>query len=261
MVDDHARELMNKELDGVNSPAESASLSRLLTQDPEAKGSFDDMRELQTLLGRVGTVEPPRPLHARIMNALPAPREQHRAAFSWNRVMDAFRLPAAKPAFVLTLLAGVIVGLTGTLLLTHRISGGDESISQVVGSALAFTPVTELTSVASTHVSVADAEFDLGLRRSSDAILIKIDGSSRRNLLIQVEFPGKELSLNSFHRFGGTGNGFLSSPGMVSLSAEGRTDVGFLFHAQTAPHQPVHVRLFDGPTLLAERTLELGQGN
>jgi hypothetical protein len=251
---------MNKEIDGTNSAEESARLSRLLTDDTEAKTLFEEMRELHKLLNSVGNVEPPRSLHAHIVNALPQPRQERGSAFSWNRFSGLFHIPAPRPAFVLTLLAGIVAGLAGDMLVFHQPTGSGESISQVVGTTLAVTPVNELTPLASTHVGINGADFTLELSRSGEAILVKVKGSTAKKLLVQLQFPENEISLNSFHRFGGEGNGFLSTPGILNLTAEGHTDIGFLFHAQVPANHPIHVRFFDGSALLAERARTVEKG-
>src|SRR5262245_26512642 len=66
-------ELIHREIDGANRPAESAACRALLEQDPEARALAADLRRLTALVERVGEREPPPRLKRAILAALPPP--------------------------------------------------------------------------------------------------------------------------------------------------------------------------------------------
>lgn len=255
MVDEHTRELMHKEIDGEATAAESHRLNAILAQDAGAKAFFDEMKDLNKFLGSARQLEPPASLHARIMNSLPASGRGTQPRRSLLSFLSEFRLPEFRPAFALTLLAGLILGLVGTLIYTHNMGSAPEMLSEVVGSSVARTPVSALSPAQEIHLGVPGAGFDLDLRTSREAVLLKLSGSSSKALLVQIRYAADEITLDSFHNFGREGRGFLSDADGITLTVEGRTDVGFLFHPVLNTAHRLQVRVFDGSRLLGESTL------
>ncbi len=77
-------ELIQREIDGANTPDESAAFRSLLEKDPEARALEADLRQVTALLGRVEERAPPPHLRRAILEALPPPaRASPEAAAGW----------------------------------------------------------------------------------------------------------------------------------------------------------------------------------
>ncbi len=59
MIDEHYIELMNNEIDGHNTPAQSDSLRSYLESDREARRLFDELQQSATLIAESEDVAPP----------------------------------------------------------------------------------------------------------------------------------------------------------------------------------------------------------
>ena len=66
-------ELIHREIDGANSPEESAAVRSLMGQYPEARALAAELRHVTRLLDGVGEREPPPHLKRAILEALPQP--------------------------------------------------------------------------------------------------------------------------------------------------------------------------------------------
>jgi anti-sigma factor RsiW len=71
MIDDKYTELIHREIDGANSPQESAQLKAYLAAHPEAQRFHDELASMSNLLREVQPVEPPAPLQDIVMYRLP----------------------------------------------------------------------------------------------------------------------------------------------------------------------------------------------
>src|SRR5574341_714789 len=71
MIADKYTELIHREIDGANSPHESAELKAYLAAHPEAQRFHDELASMSNLLREVQPVEPPAPLQDIVMYRLP----------------------------------------------------------------------------------------------------------------------------------------------------------------------------------------------
>ena len=116
-------ELVNGELDGINTSSESAELATILAEDVSAKAFFDETAALFGALGSVPDEDPPMELKQRIMESITS--ETAAVAAPSPGIMDAIqnvlqpiiRRPAwaMSYAFAAGILVGIaVLNITGT---------------------------------------------------------------------------------------------------------------------------------------------------
>jgi len=148
---EHLDILMNQELDGANSPAESRRLAEELAADPGARRRFAELRETIGIFTRIETLQPPPGLRARILAAVrpvaPEPRTPRasRARVFLRELLGPVRRPALAGTFALGLVAGLLLyaavgGLPGREIpgdgLLSGMAGPDlDTLSLASGSA------------------------------------------------------------------------------------------------------------------------------
>lgn len=71
MTDEKLIELMNNEIDGLNTPSQSERVKKQMAADPESQAQFESLRSLSHILNQVEEVEPPESLKYTIMNSIP----------------------------------------------------------------------------------------------------------------------------------------------------------------------------------------------
>ncbi len=70
MIDDRYIELMNGEIDGMNSPEQSRDLKEYLRTHPEAQSHFDQLRALENVFEEAKRITPPREMRENVLSLL-----------------------------------------------------------------------------------------------------------------------------------------------------------------------------------------------
>ena len=83
MIDDRTIELMNDEIDGRNSPAQSEELRGYLASDPEARRFFAELENSTRLLAESDEVEPPADMPQHIMDRIAASETGKSTSEAW----------------------------------------------------------------------------------------------------------------------------------------------------------------------------------
>ena len=123
MTNERVIELVNGELDGTNTAAESVELAGILQGDDVARAFFDETKVLFGALGQVPDVEPPADLKDRIMEsvhrqAAAMPTAEHGFASSLKNI---FKPIVARPTWAISyaFVAGLLVGVAGWMLVAN----------------------------------------------------------------------------------------------------------------------------------------------
>lgn len=187
MNDDRITELVHGEIDGVNSPEESAELRRKIMRDPAARELHDDMKQLTDALDRMGEEESPADLRDSILEALP--NRSRTESTSTHEVPSPTRwhLPAA-------LAAGLVLGLIiGPLVINDSAEVDPSDVVGTIGSRL--TEPVEL-----------DADRFSGTFRgvqNDTRILVTFDVEAQGPVEVTLEYDPTAVDLTGFARRGG----------------------------------------------------------
>ena len=124
MINDRVMELMNREVDGENSPAESAELKAVLETSEEARTYYDDLVELGRRFGEAREVEPPVTLRSEILAATSRrPTAAHHRAVA-RRVRRRSLIPQGlSDLFTPRLAYAFAAGVTAGVLIFGLIAG------------------------------------------------------------------------------------------------------------------------------------------
>lgn len=72
MMNDRTLELINREIDGLNSPSESSELQSTLSDNPSAKQFYEEQKRIAGILNGVTPVEPPSSIKHNVMREVRA---------------------------------------------------------------------------------------------------------------------------------------------------------------------------------------------
>ncbi len=131
MADHTIDDLMQREIDGATSAADSARLQDILSRDPQARARYEELAALAAALARVTPVPPPPDLKDDIMAALPAGRYPTAPArwLPWGLHLR----PVVQ--FGLALALGLALGVAASLLLAGG-PAGEPGLDAVAGTLL-----------------------------------------------------------------------------------------------------------------------------
>ncbi len=186
MADHTIDDLMQREIDGATSAADSARLQDILSRDPQARARYEELAALAAALARVTPVPPPPDLKDDIMAALPAGRYPTAPArwLPWGLHLR----PVVQ--FGLALALGLALGVAASLLLAGG-PAGEPGLDAVAGTLLdpaarGFRTVAEAdvalpAAGGRARLSRSPAYLAVGLELAADApATVRLSGAAGR---------------------------------------------------------------------------------
>lgn len=266
MSDSRISDLINGEIDGTNTAAESDELRGLLQENPVAKKEFENLRRIVHAMESRGLEPVPEGHIERILAAIPyrtrggstagVPADPGGGWFAW--LSGALGRPGLRLAG--SFAAGAVVGAVVWVgwsgggrqrvdypLDNSTVSGTMKSIEQTEG----FARVGDL-GIQAGNVTGA---FQLLENEPGSALLAELTLSSPTPVEWVVDYDGAGVSFEGFRRFDG-GDGVVAAGGTQTRA----THVGdgryiLFFSTRTRPTQPMTVRIFSAGELLFEQAV------
>jgi len=250
MIDERYIELINKELDGFNTEAESKKLEDFLSDNAEALQYYDELLRAASVLKRIEEVEPPSFLKTHILNsvkALPAPTQ---TGFGWiNHLLDLFRQrPVVR--YTVVFASGLCVGI---LLLVVADQWRQEEMpdtAKVSGSMVLPRELSSLQKIDSVVLDGSGFRSFFKTLRGDRNITVECTITASENLRVELSADLDELKFVGVNRLGGTDNDVMATGGRVVFTGT-RSEHGLITFADLAtPQQPIGVRLYKGGTVV-----------
>jgi hypothetical protein len=250
MIDERYIELINKELDGFNTEAESKELEEYLSDNGEALQYYDELLRTASALKRVEEVEPPSFLKTHILNsvsALPAPT---RSGFGWvNLLLDVFRQrPVARYAVVFA--SGLCAGILLLVVADQWRQDEMPDASKVGGSMVLPREISSLQKIDSVVLDGSGFRSMFKTLRGNKNIAVECTVTASENLRIELSADLDELKFVGVNRMGGTDNDVMATGGRVIFTGT-KSEHGLITFADvTSPQQPIEVRIYRGGTVI-----------
>lgn len=257
MIDRKTIALINGEVDGVNTPEESAVLRRALAQNPEAQTLLEDLKKLERNISSISPVEPPVTLKKAIMRSVegrPVPAKAHARKLRLLDFLFPIRpLPRLGFAFSGGVLAGIVLVVLYFTVVSHPpidtkdVSGtvlglSSESLQTaddeaIAGSGLQGRIVTECSS------NLAVLRVDLNLPPEATARFVyNPDGAKLKGVV-----PGEGFS-----------GSLTQSSGLLEMGHGGGAFRAF-FVPGASPRQEIRLQVISSGNVLYDRSFPLGK--
>jgi len=256
MIKKHLIELMNREIDGVNSPDESATLQAYLQSNEEGRRYYEGLRGVATLFSTAGDVTPPGDLNRMIMASIPE-RDARRGAHTERRSMlDAFS-PRRKLAY--SFAAGLVLGCVLFLILFNALPRQDSLDRKDVYGAL-IGRRDGGTVIATEHAILETANVSgsvsVEYRERSVAVICDLNGIGEleTTLTPAMNLPVEGVRAPSCGAFD-----VRTSSGGVMLRTPGLCGIIVIFADETGAHPAVNVSIDSGGIRLFEQTIARGE--
>jgi len=196
MIEKRCIELMNKELDGVNTPDESAALRRFLASSEEARRMYDELRGVAGMFAAAGEIMPPLDMKRTIMEAI-AEREALRGArrAERRRFLDVLT-PRMKVAC--SFAAGIAFGLVALIILlraTPQNSGLDRK--DLYGTLVGGRSAGAVISSESVSIEGGDISGRLTAQYRDNSLTVALDLDAPREIEVVLS-PAGRLPVESF---------------------------------------------------------------
>ena len=210
MIEREILELINAEIDGINTPQDSARLRSHLQRSVEAKGFYEDLERIAKAMRTAGFAEPAPGALERVLATIPfqapRPRPDYGGGFS-HWIANMFRRPSVR--FASAFAMGAVV--TAVLLVSvsrevDRPFSRPLDISDISGTISTIDAASQLALVGSVdaQLSTVDASLRLVLHANDDLLVAGLDLLSSKAIECVLSYDGADVSFDGFRRVSGS---------------------------------------------------------
>ena len=247
MLNRNQIELIHQEMDGVNTPAETAAYRSLIEKDPEARALETDLRSVTQLLDRAGSIDPPRHMTEAILRTIP---QQVRARSGWEAlgeplkaILDGFQ---QRPRFavVSSLCVGLLAGfgiyaaLAGTVLIDRS------DTRDLTGTLFERRTADELETVHEVSIDVEGGSGRVGVKTAQDIVFVELELAVEQALEVRLTFDEGAYGLRGFAQSRSEAEPYVTAePGLIRVTTSGANTHTFVLN-QKGPVSPLVLSLF-----------------
>lgn len=264
MVEQEYIELINKEIDGANSPRDTARLKKYLAKNPEAHRLYDQLVIVSNMLAEVKAVEPSANLKTNILGALRSSKPPiAEKRFAIKSLSDLLPARSRRPLFQVSLRYAYVFALgvmaAIVFLAIFRPSRDDSEqldVSDLYGTMVlpSSSGSMETTDHVGFHLNQADGAVTVKI--AENLVLAQMHLQSAQELEMVIEFDESDLSLRAFTTSGGApGPGLSASRSTLKLAHQGDNTYLVIFANRTQHPTPLRVKIVSSGALLFEKSL------
>lgn len=256
MIDKRYIELINGEIDGANSPEESAELGRHLETHPEAQRYYDELREIGHAFAEVKDVDPPKELRGAILASVARWRRRPQRESYLARIRERL-MPQARPRYAFAFVTGVLVGFcvfaVSSLVMLRGATGPADGLYgtlttgrevEIISSECIPFDLPELYGGACIEHSTAVVQANLDLSTDEEIrVVFEYDD--------EIRFEGLRALDESDHTMQVEGN-------RAELTHMGECDYVLVFSDGRSSGSPLHISISAADNLIFEKSIVPG---
>jgi anti-sigma factor RsiW len=196
MISDKYIELIHREIDGLNSPRESARLRDYLAANPQAQQFYVEMAATSSLLQEVRAVEPPAHLPHEIMSRLPANRYGASLPTGWwaglrERLEVKFNFN-----YVYAFAGGLAVGVA-LFVLASQTTMPPLDADKLSGTMLRRDRQSEFETIKSLEIDRDGVTGKIEVQQSAEAVRAELALVSTQPIALALSFDEQRLGFTS----------------------------------------------------------------
>lgn len=254
--------LVHREIDGANTPDESAACRSLIQRNSEARTLEAELRQLTQLFDRVGSAEPREDLRQAILDALP---KQVAGTSGWGvlraavqSLVDGFR---KRPRFALV--SSLCVGIVAGFGLYAAVAGAGAVVgsntSALEGTIVEPRAPDGLKTVREVPIAVDGVRGRVSVKAGQTTVVVEFESEVERTLEVRLTFPEGGYGLRGFsQQRSEAGRTFAAEPGLIRATTSGANTQTFVLNHE-GPGSPLAVSLFhSGAEIFATTLLARG---
>lgn len=209
MIDDKILDLMNREIDKVNTAKESSELNEYLGKDPEAKQHFQELVKMNILLEKIPAVDPPSDMKMNIMNSIDPHKYAQKADHpGFFQSLSEFLTVRPKLRMTATFAVGAAFGLA-LFAVSDKYIGADFPLDQshLSGTIMLEKELAEFNVIASKAIETEYFNGTFELKRSGTDLLADIILNSKIPVKMTISFDNHHTVFKGFNQLAYTYSG------------------------------------------------------
>jgi hypothetical protein len=256
MIEKRYIELINGEIDGINTPEESSELRRYLETHPEARRYHDELREIGQTFAEMKELDPPKELRRAILASVAPKRRPQRASYL-ARVRE-WLMPQARPRYAFAFATGVMVGFcVFALSSVVMLRGGAERADRLYGTLTTGRDATEILNSECIPFDLPQLYGGACIEHSTAAVRANLDLSTDEEIVVvfeydhQLRFEGMRALDESQHTMRVEGN-------RAELTHSGECDYVLVFSDARSSGSPLHLSVKAADGVIFEKSIVPG---
>ena len=262
MIDKKHLRLMNQELDGANSAAESRALKEVLAGSEEARARFRELGAVMDLLRRVSGPEPGPDFKVKILadiaaSAGPRGREGEKGKPAGGFWLRAAALGPVRLKYALFFALGVCLSLLLLILFNKRSIGSGFDARQLVGT---MTGAKNMRSVEVVRLDRDGVSQELSLRYGDGRLAAEVQGNAAKDVEIVFTFDRDDLSFDAFRQTVGENEEVVAAPGRLTVRTAGSHGFLVLFNVKAELPVSLTIRVLASGEAVLEKSVIVPKG-
>jgi len=257
MIEKRYIELMNKEMDGVNTPDESAALRCFLASSEEARRMYDELRGVAGMFAAAGEIMPPPDMKRTIMEAI-AERKALRGArrAERRRFLDVLT-PRTKLAC--SFVGGVAFGLLALIIMLRAIpqSGGLDR-KDLYGTLAGRRSAETVIASESVSIEAGDVSGRLTAQYRDNSLTVALDLNAPREIEVVLS-PAGRLPVESLSAPSCGAYDIRTQSAGVAFKAASGCGFSVTFRDEAGVHPSVNVTVSAGGGRIFEHAIVKGR--
>jgi hypothetical protein len=240
-IDPKIEELMWLEIDETISPSDREVLNAYVVSHADAREHLAQLRQMASLFGQVGEIDPPSELRGRILRAL-----ENATAPVAERVgildrFGAFFTPRPVWRFAVVAAAGIFIGVLGYHLFRQGPgTPGSLDISQLYGTVNVKGVGHNGPAL---RIDLPGIVGTVAVHRDASRVFSQLDLTSEREVEVVLEYGGSPLGFAGGKPTGHPLNQVAVQDGQVHVRNRGSGTYQFLFTQSDDPASPIVVKV------------------
>ncbi len=255
MIEEKYLELINGEIDCVNSPSQSKKLQKYLEHNPDAQRFYHDLSVMSEALSHAKVVEPPQNLKKNIVNAIPIDKyAKHERHYAFRHYIDTF-LFGNKPRYAYVFSAGVVIGIIVISLMFVFLSNKDFiNIPDIYGTLRANFP-SNFRIADKFEINEKEIKGDATLSYAEQTILVDLTVKTSQDINIMLGFNENDMNFLEFKKSNNLSNDLTVKPNSIQFSSNGENNYLIALGRKTSNLSPMYLKIYSSTGIAYERTL------
>lgn len=266
MIEKTYIDLINKEIDGVNSQEDSDKLEAYLAENPEAQDLYDDLLSMSTMLNKTDEIDPSPTLKKNILDSIPqkkyAAREKKRVlggARNFLKSLIPTQAPRSNFRYAYAFSAGLIVGIVALFLVFDKIyQTAEVDVSNLYGAMMLPGSPESLETADYAEINLDQVYGEIHTSYSKDIVLTELDLSTRQECEIVLEFDDDDISFQNFTRLSDRENKLDIGTNYLRLSSIGDNRYVIVFRDKSESVTLMRFKIFVSGDLVYEKDVSTG---
>jgi hypothetical protein len=253
-------ELINREIDGLNSPGESEELRGYLAHDHDATLLYEDLKRVSAILAGAEPIEPPRNLRANILNSIDPKRYAEKRRLNPLAILLNYLPQRSSLRYALVFTFGIVLGVVIYGLLSDLGKQGSVESTSLFGTMRLERASEALEPADNAEINLQNVQGSVSTKHGKGLVSIELALHSQQEVETVLQFDPQSLGFVGFQQLDYTGNPIDIGGNAVHVRNTGNNKYLLFFNEKAQSPGSMDLKIFSSGSLVYEKALSTRKG-